>query len=94
MSSKQQFETDQSTGSDLRNRVASILSDVLQTDIDPAAGEIPFTEIPEWDSVNHLRLVLELEETFDISLSDEEVLEMNSLQRLVDIVARHDTAGG
>jgi acyl carrier protein len=89
MSSKQQIGADDITRAELRRQVASILSDVLQTDIDPAAGEIEFTGIPEWDSVNHLRLVLELEEAFDTSLSDEETLAMTSLDRLVDIIERH-----
>jgi acyl carrier protein len=43
----------------------------------------------EWDSVAHMQLVLELEKSLGISLSDDEVLELNSYRSARDIVRRH-----
>jgi len=46
--------------------------------------------ILEWDSLNHLNLVVELENSFDLGLSMEEIEEMNSVRGIVALInARH-----
>ena len=67
---------------DLHQQVVSIFADILQVDIDPLNGDISRKELDAWDSINHLRLVLELEEIFQISLSDQEVAELTSLREV------------
>ena len=36
-------------------------------------------DIPKWDSINHLSLILELEEEFNVSFSIEQMEKMNSV---------------
>lgn len=44
----------------------------------------------EWDSLNHLNLVVELENSFDLGLSMEEIEGMNSVRGIVALInARH-----
>ena len=46
--------------------------------------------ILEWDSLNHLNLVVELENSFDLGLSMEEIEGMNSVKGIVALIhARH-----
>ena len=46
--------------------------------------------ILEWDSLNHLNLVVELENSFDLGLSMEEIEGMNSVRGIVALInARH-----
>ena len=46
--------------------------------------------ILEWDSLNHLNLVVELENSFDLGLSMEEIEGMNSVKGIVDLInTRH-----
>ncbi|MEI7661270.1 MAG: acyl carrier protein [Bacteroidota bacterium] len=53
------------------------------------------TEVPDnlsqknceqWDSMNHLNLVVELESEFDISLEPEEIAEMKSLDDILKLI--------
>jgi acyl carrier protein len=67
---------------DLHQQVVNILSDVLQVDLDPALEDVMQQDLEEWDSFNHLRLVAELEDVFQITLSDEEIPELTSLQQV------------
>lgn len=67
---------------DLHQQVVSILSDVFQIDLDPSSEDILQHELEEWDSFNHLRLVAELEDVFQITLSDDEIPELTSLQQV------------
>ncbi len=39
--------------------------------------------LPSWDSVNHLNLILELEERFALSLTPAEIEDLSSVQDIV-----------
>ena len=42
-----------------------------------------------WDSTAHMTLVAEIEATFDIMLSSEEVIDLSSFGKAREIVSRH-----
>lgn len=48
-----------------------------------------YRRIPQWDSMAHMQLVLEIETAFDIMLETEEVLDLSSFTKAAEIVARH-----
>ncbi len=55
-------------------------------------ASLEYRKIPEWDSVAHMQLVMEIENTFDIMLPTEDVLGLSSFPIALDIVARHVSA--
>jgi acyl carrier protein len=63
--------------------VVNIFSEIsFQVDLDPSTEDILQQDLKEWDLFNHLRLVAELEDAFHITLSDEEIPELISLQQV------------
>jgi acyl carrier protein len=42
--------------------------------------------IAEWDSINHLNLIVELESAFDLGLSMEEIEKLHSVKQIVAII--------
>ena len=77
-----------SRAADLRARLVSVFSDVFGVAIDPRESNVQRTSVAEWDSIGHLRLVLELEEAFQVPLPDEEMLTVNSLRDVEAVLAR------
>ena len=73
---------------ELQEKLWSILADVLQIDIGTEMQNIVRSEVTAWDSVNHLRLVAEIEQVFDTSLSDEEVITISSLSDIEEILVK------
>lgn len=43
-------------------------------------------DIESWDSINHLNLIVELEDKLNISFTKEEIEKLNSVKQLVDIL--------
>ncbi len=43
-------------------------------------------DIQNWDSMNHLRLIMEIEEVYAIELEPEDMVLMNSVQSVLSIV--------
>lgn len=48
-----------------------------------------FEGIPEWDSVGHMSLVSCIEETFDIMLETDDIIEFNSFQKGIEILKKY-----
>ena len=44
--------------------------------------------LPEWDSINHLNLIVELEDRFSIQFSPNEIESMKSVVTLQEIIQR------
>ncbi len=69
----------------LRQAFASALGIDLATVTDSLA----YNSIPEWDSVAHMALVAELERTFGILLDTDDVIDLSSVAKARDIVAKY-----
>jgi len=54
--------------------------------------KLTYRGIPEWDSVAHMQLVMEIETVFDIMLSTEDVIALSSFDAAQTIVTRHGIA--
>jgi acyl carrier protein len=74
---------------DLHQQIVSIVADVFQVALPPTIEDLTQDELEAWDSFNHLRLVSELEAMFEITLDDEEIPAMTSLQRIKALLQRH-----
>lgn len=50
---------------------------------------LEFRSIKEWDSVAHIRLVAEIETMFDVMLSTDDVLNLSSFKKSIEILETH-----
>jgi acyl carrier protein len=70
----------------LADRVATIFENVFGID---AAAFSPST-VPEdvlrWDSLGHMNLVMNLEDTFDVHFEVDEITELSSGQKILEIL--------
>jgi acyl carrier protein len=68
------------------DRVRTIAADVFNV----ASSEITERSSPQsvasWDSIQHLNLILALEQEFDIAFEPEEMEQMGSIDRILAIV--------
>jgi acyl carrier protein len=58
----------------------------------PADTDIEALEIgknPEWDSIGHMALVAQLEDMFGISLETDDIVDMSSYVKSIEILRRH-----
>ena len=57
-----------------------IFMDVLGVDEAALNDSFTFKEVPQWDSVAHLSLISELEDTFDVMFESEDILHYGSYE--------------
>jgi len=57
-------------------------------EIDPS--ELEYQSINEWDSVGHMGLMAELEDSFDIFLETDDIIDFSSFKKGIDIMKKYD----
>ena len=63
--------------------------DVLSLKPGAAGAGLVYNESEGWDSIGHMRLVAALEDEFDCMLDMEDILDMSSYDKAVEIMAKH-----
>ena len=51
---------------------------------------LSYQSIPEWDSIGHLSLVVSLEESFNISMDMDDIIELSSFAKGMEILSKYD----
>jgi acyl carrier protein len=52
--------------------------------------ELIYNSIPEWDSVGHMSLIAELEESFDIMMEMDDIIDFSSYKKGLELVSKYD----
>jgi acyl carrier protein len=76
---------------DLHHQLVSILAEVFQVEFPASLEDVSQDELEEWDSFNHLRLVSDLEDIFQITIDDVDIPEMTSLKQVKALLQRYGT---
>lgn len=73
---------------DLRRQLVAIFADIFQVELDPEIPDVDADAIASWDSVNKMRLLMEIEQVFDVAISDEEALQLTSLRQAEELLRK------
>jgi acyl carrier protein len=69
-------------------RVRGIVADVLRVPADQISRQSSPETLATWDSVQHLNLILALEQEFTLQFEPEEMDEMSSVDHILAILER------
>ena len=76
----------------LLDRVLRIVSQVMEVSIEELNHESSADNVENWNSLKHMNLILALEEEFDVIFSDEEVVELLSVEIIVETMKEKERA--
>ncbi len=76
------------TSGEVRPEIVEIFAEVFQHEAPISVATSP-GDVARWDSLNHVALVSMIEQTFGISLSMDEMIEMQSVGDIQRLLARH-----
>ena len=75
------------TRQEIFEKLNEVFSDVFDEEITVTA-ETTADDIEEWDSLTHITLISEVEDTFGMKFSMKDVLGMQNVGEMADIIAR------
>ena len=73
------------------NEVRQVAADIFNVPIEEVKPESSPHSIAAWDSLQHLNLVLALEQAFELEFAPEEIEEMVSIEAIVALVKKRRT---
>jgi len=76
-----------------RDGLIQLFSEVFMQTFDPSTPDIRREEVATWDSISHLRLVMDIEAAYGVSLSDEELMGIASLGDVARLLAQKGVEG-
>jgi acyl carrier protein len=59
--------------------VHALIAEVLGIDIGRVKENLAFGELPEWDSLNHVNLMVALEERLGVEIGPDEIVELDNV---------------
>ena len=84
--------SDMKTSEQILERVRQCMKRALELDEEEVRDIVrnsTAADLEKWDSLSHLRLIMELEESFGIAFDDEQVGQLASVQRIMEVVGNN-----
>ena len=76
------------TKQEIFEKLNEVFSDVFDEEI-TVTPETTSADIEEWDSLTHITLISEVEDTFDMKFSMKDVLGMKNVGEMADIILKN-----
>lgn len=66
----------------------NVFKEMFDIDVE-ALKELHYQDIDEWDSVGHMSLMAALEDSFDIMIDTEDIIDFESYTKGIDILQKY-----
>ncbi len=73
-----------------QEKLVAVFVDALGISAEDVQDELTYNTIKEWDSTAHMILVAEMEDSFDIMLDTDDIIDMSSVGKAKEILAKYD----
>ena len=74
----------------MKEKYQSIFIKSLSIDESKFNENIKYNEIPEWDSIGHMGLIAELEDSFEISMEMDDIIDFSSYEKGKEIMKKYE----
>jgi acyl carrier protein len=75
-------------------QLTTIFHDIFDDDALVLTPDLTAAEVPEWDSFNHINLIVAVESRFKINFQTAEIEQLHTVGHLVDLIATKLAAQG
>tara|TARA_Y200000002_G_C22371219_1_gene533184 strand:- start:24 stop:248 length:225 start_codon:yes stop_codon:yes gene_type:complete len=70
----------------MEKKIKDIMSAVFDLEIEKINEESSSKTIVKWDSLNHMNLIVALEEEFSMTFDEEEIIDMTNYRHICNLV--------
>ena len=74
------------------NKLQETFASALNIPVEKVNDSLVYQQVPEWDSISHLMLISELEENFGVSISTEDIPEINSVGAAQTVLEKYNVS--
>ena len=70
-------------------KLIQVFSDALDLDKSIIEDKLEYNTIPEWDSIGHMTLIAAIDDSFDIMLETDDIIDMSTFAKAKKIISKH-----
>jgi len=74
-------------------KLEDLMSEVLQIPLSTITDDLSMKSLDVWDSLKHMEVIVSLEEKFDIQLTFDEIVKMQSVREIRSVLRAKGAAG-
>jgi acyl carrier protein len=71
------------------DKVTEIVEEVFKLAKGEAERNLSMNEVPSWDSLSHMDLIVAIEDAFQIQLTGDDIADMISIENIRSIISRY-----
>ncbi len=73
-----------------KNDIKILIANVLSVSLEKIEDDLAVGDIPEWDSLAHMRIIAALESDLGVVLDIEQTLEIEDVEDIIDAVLNNE----
>ena len=74
----------------MRNKYDEAFITAFDIDEKTLGPSLKYESIQEWDSIGHMALIAELEDSFEISMEMDDIIDFSSYEKGIEIMKKYD----
>jgi acyl carrier protein len=67
---------------ELTEQVCDLLASALQVPVEAVTADLGFGDLPQWDSMGHMEVMMQLEERFGVEVSADTIAALTSVSAI------------
>lgn len=67
----------------LTEQIQALLAEAIQAPIEEITPDLTFGDLPQWDSMGHMEVMLRLEEKFGVEISADTIAALTSIPEII-----------
>lgn len=71
------------TNQAITQEVQSLLAEAIQVPLELVTDDLTFGDLPQWDSLGHMEILVHLEEKFGVEVNAETIARLTSIPEIV-----------
>lgn len=72
-----------------QHKLQQAFATALAVELNLIHDDLAYNSIPQWDSTAHMLLIAELENSFQLMLDTDDIIDMSSVAKAREILAKH-----
>ena len=74
----------------LKEKYDNAFKTAFEIDNSQIGSELKYESIDEWDSIGHMSLIAELEDTFEISMEMDDIIDFSSYDKGINLLKKYN----
>lgn len=70
----------------MKTKVKEVLATIFELEVNDISDDFKQENLADWDSLQHLNVMIALEEAFELSFEPDEIADMVTIDKIVDTI--------